>query len=215
MKKQNNKGSLTVESVFILIYIIGIVFLLVHISSNIYQKVYMQAIADEAVEMVQRNWGNTARDFETGSIELSESILTTPLYFILDGAARELVESQVEDYINNILKSNSYSVFSNDKHSLEVECDITKFLIRKKIKITITDSNKSAFGVYRKIFGLPEESVQKVEAEGVLLNPTEYIRNLDLAADLLLTTKYGGITAEHATEWRDKLLDCVGEFFND
>ena len=65
MKKLiNDKGSLTIESILIMIYVIGIVFLLIHLSNDIYQKVYMQALADEAVEMAQRYWTNTGKNFK-------------------------------------------------------------------------------------------------------------------------------------------------------
>lgn len=56
MNCNSQKGSLTVEAMIIMVYVIGIIFLMIHISNSLYQKVYLQSVADEAVEMAQRSW---------------------------------------------------------------------------------------------------------------------------------------------------------------
>ncbi len=196
-----------------MVYVIGIIFLMIHISNSLYQKVYLQSVADEAVEMAQRSWKNPTGNFVTGEVS-AEGVLKSPLYFKLNNSVTGSVEANVRAYLNRrINNSKSYEIFPNDTHALEINCELKNYVLHKSIHVTITDTNKTAFAGFRKLFGLSEENILTIEAEGVLHDPTEYIRNLDLAADIILTTKVGGDVVNTATEWRDKMMGHVEEFF--
>lgn len=212
---RNNKGSLTVESAIVLIYVIGVVFMLVHMAHGIYQQAYMQAIADEAVEMGQRYWLNPAKAFTTGVISETETqnILYTPLYRYPYDAFENKKETMVEAYIWSRLQGQSYEIFKYDgQDGIEVECKTKDFVMYKKITVTIKDTKKSPFRAFRRLFLLPENRVIEVKAEGVIHDPAEYIRTLDLSKDLILETQAGQDAAEKMGEWRDKLSEYLGKW---
>jgi len=211
---KENKGSLSVESVIVMIYIIGVVFILVHIAHGIYQHGYMQIVSDEAVEMGQRHYLNMHKELITGSIEDPRKILDAPLYRYPYDSSQTKTEDMVEAYVSTKLKQNpSYVVFEKDMGSnISIDCNIENYIVYKKITLNITETKESTFGYWRKLFGLSENQSLSVTTQGVIQNSAEYIRTLDLSNDLILETEVGQNGMDQVNEWRDKLDECLNKW---
>lgn len=210
---RDQRGSLTVEATIMMIYVIGIVFMMVYIANGLYQRTYLQALANEASEMASRHYMLNFADYQTGYIsELDSSkVLEAPLYFTKSSTLMVDTISETEAFVKKrTSNSGAYDLFNKEgKHQLKVTCKIQDKIIYKRTEVTIEDTSKSPFAFFLRLFGLSEDETLVVEAVNVVDNPDTFIRNLDLAGDLIRETELGESTMENVEVWRQNLRSLL------
>ncbi len=94
-----------------------------------------------------------------------------------------------EDNFRSFFRSMAGVMFFDSGENIEITADSTNFVIYKSIKATATQTVRPAISFA--MIGLPDAITIEVTGEVVVTDGDEFIRNIDLAVDLLSDTKLG------------------------
>jgi hypothetical protein len=208
---KNIKGSLTIEAAVIVPTVLLCLIALIYICLIMYQQVYLQSVANTAAERGASAWSNPSKDMFIGQIK-AEDFKNVSLYWRLAevlpiGNASKAKKSKVEEYVRYSLKK--YSLFGKGPDNKEVinsgeskltaTCDVDDCIIYKKVLVSVTEEYSIPLGgSLLKAFGFNDKFTLKAEAQAVVNEPAEFIRNTDFVVDTIreLDTKGGGTLTE-------------------
>lgn len=230
---KNKKGSFTIEAAVVVPTVLLCLIALIYICLLMYQQVYLQSVANTAAERGAANWSNASMDMYIGRIKESDFKNVSLYWRLVDilplGKASEAKKSRVEDYVKYSLKQ--YSLFGkglDDKEiinsregKLSVNCDICDYIIYKKVLVSVAEEyNIPLGGSLLKAFGFSSGFTLKADAEAVVNEPAEFIRNTDFVVDTIreYDQKGGGTLTETwnkvngtFSNLSGKLKDFLGE----
>ena len=187
MRRGSNheKGSMVVEASFIMPIVIVCIFVLIYMGLLLYQKAYIQAIADKTSERGAVLWNNAAKNMEIGAVKknnLDKSGLYRDLGFLDSNknikleSIKKFAEQRLGRF--NILGKTG----SNDINIVKVE--LKDYFLYKKIVVTIRETYKIPIGSLLKIFGGGDRYTIEVKSEAIIDQPAELIRNSDFLIDI-------------------------------
>ncbi|MBN4056583.1 MAG: hypothetical protein COA82_12040 [Alkaliphilus sp.] len=170
LKKELEKGSLTVELSLLLPIVILTIALTIFIALILYQQVYITTVANSAVNRGAMLFSNPNIDIETGG--LTENDLSTNVYPMLIMTTE--IEEMIKDYVNT--KLNEYALLPC--MGREIEITYTNHFVYKKLEVTIASKyNVPSF------LGLKEGLIIKAHAEARISEPEQFIRDIDFLGD--------------------------------
>jgi hypothetical protein len=210
--KNNTKGSITVEAAIVFPIICLAIFAVIYICMLLYQRAYIQAIADMAVKRAAVTWDNSRKDIVNGFVkktEMGESGLLG-LYSDLIGINTKSKEGNLKRYIN--AKINTYDVLKSWKGIVDVKYD--NYIIYKKLNVIITQKYEIPLGEMLTIFGLDKYYTIQVKSNAVINDPKTVIDNVDFILEV--AEEYGLTDNAFVSKWQENMGsmgDKINEFF--
>lgn len=179
------KGSMVVEASFIMPIVIVCVFILIYIGLLLYQKAYIQTIADKTAERGAAFWNNGAKNMEIGAVtvdNLDKAGLYRNLGF-LDTNKDIKLDSIKKFALQRLGQFNVLDKLDvNGMNAVNVE--LNDYYLYKKLSVTIKEIYKIPVGKLLKIFGGGDSYTIEGKAEVIINEPVELIRNSDFIIDV-------------------------------
>lgn len=180
MQISSRDGSMVVEASLVFPIVFLVIIAVIYFCMIIYQKAYIQSLADMAVERGAAVWNNPTKDISIGSVTKS-NINSGGLYWRLFDLSRQDKEERVREYIKERLER--YSVFGFTVPP-EVNVKINDHIAYKVLEVSIDAKYKIPVGGVLKMFGLSEVYNVSARTSAVINEPAEFIRNTDFALDM-------------------------------
>ena len=177
-KSFDEKGSIVVEASLVFPIVFLAIIVIIYTCLLIYQKTYIQSLADMAAERGAAIWSNPAKEISSGRVS-KEELKSGGLYWrIFDLKSPERIKN-IEEYLKK--KLNAYNVLGSFR---TVKVEIQDCIIYKKLVVSINDTYRIPVGKLLRIFGLEENYNVFVKSEAVINEPVEFIRNTDFTLDI-------------------------------
>jgi len=173
-----NRGSITVEASLVFPLVVLIVFGVMYISMLLYQQSYAQAVADSAACYGAAAFNNSGRDIETCGL-LQKDLSRDGIYWRLYDSKKRQKQDKTGGYVDRHL--DEYNIL-NGIQSVDVE--IQDMVVYKKLRVNIECRHRIPIGRLLKLVGMSEYYTIHTEAEAVLNDQAEFIRNTDFIIDL-------------------------------
>ncbi|MGV8146184.1 MAG: TadE family protein [Alkaliphilus sp.] len=183
LKKELEKGSLTVELSLLLPIVILAIALTIFIALFLYQQVYVTSVANSAVNRGAMFLNNPDMDIETGRV--SENELCTYLYSVF--AMTYEVEEKIKEYINIML--DEYALLPCMERKIKIE--YTNHFVYRRLHITIESRYDMPSFLSARFLGLGDGLVMIAQAEARINEPEQFIRDVDFLRDKINSLQSG------------------------
>lgn len=177
---RSDRGSFTVEAALVFSAVFLCILVLIYMCLLMYQQVYIQALADRAVQRGAAVWNNPEKDIEMGRVRKSD-LSAGGLYWRFIDAKEEEKLDRLEKYIEDRLST--YGILNNVNQN-PIHVKMKNYVLYKKLEVNIENKYKIPIGNLLKVFGLEEYFVVNVNAQAVISEPVEFIRNTDFILDI-------------------------------
>lgn len=211
-RKPWQKGGMVVEAAIVVPVVVLSLIAVIYMALILYQRAYLQSLADKTAKQAALMWNDSAKDFETGR--------PGPPDADGDGLYWRIFDRKKEDKVRKILEyadenSESRSLFKG--RGIRTYVEVVDYAVYKKLVVTVEDSYQIPIGKLLSIFGMGDSLSIKVTSEAVLNEPAEFIRNTDFIFDIEreLEHKNPGIgnLAEKTRNVMNKIKDWLIDFF--
>ena len=181
-------GKIIVETAIIFPLVFLAVIAVLYICMILFERAYMQSLADLAVQRGAILWKNQEKDIMLGSID-KEDLKRGGLYWQLIDFQNKEKKQKVEDFILQRMVQHKL-IMPAERPTIFI--DSQSFIAQNKLNVKIERKFKIPPGRLLKIFGITPFYTISVKAEAVIDQPSEFIRNTDLILDIEkdLETKY-------------------------
>jgi len=200
------KGSIVVEAAIVVPVIILSLIAIIYISFLVFQKAYLQSLADTTAKKGADFWKNRYSNIETGRDYkiIPEGM---ELYWWIYDTSNEEKKTKLESYLEN--RAGRYSIIKAADRKAYVS--LLNYVIGKKVKVVIEESYIIPGADFLKVFGIKNVYKIKAVSESVISDPDELIRNVDLLIDVEreLEEKYPGLK-----NTGDKIRSIVKDMHN-
>ncbi len=196
--KSNNKGSFVVEASIVFPIVVFVVFLVIYICFVLYQQVCLQAVANEAAQLGSANWNNIILFKSSFADVVSIDELNddnSGLYWRILDPNKDFKIEIINEYLEQKLKINEQSEDGDlekniymdvkSKDNIEINVKLDDFFVHKELIVQISKNFKTPFDKFKEIFGFKEGFCITVQAQSVINEPTELIRNTDFIFDIV------------------------------
>jgi len=202
----HSKGSIAVEAAIVVPTVILSLIAIIYISFLVFQRAYLQLLADRTAERGAHFWRNRYSNIETGR-DYKISPEGMELYWWLWDTSNEEKRIKVESYLES--RAGRYSIIKAADRKASV--NLLNYVIGKKVRVVIEESYIIPGADFLKVFGIKNVYKIKAVSESVISDPDELIRNVDLLIDVEreLEEKYPGLK-----NTGDKIRSIVKDMHN-
>lgn len=189
------KGSTTIEAALIVSALLIILMALIFSFTLMYQKVYLRSCAAEIAEEAAQLW---VEDNSLYYRIYEDSYLFGDKEFYLTGTGNlslEDTDPQGGNFyerkfarINGLIIENLKKTLRNPEKT-SITINYHNNLLSRSITITLKQEMAIPFGGLRRFFGGQENFTISESSKAVVTDPTEYIRNIDLALEYATRVK--------------------------
>ncbi len=150
----------------------------IYICILLYQKAYIQSLADMTVNRGCATWSNPEKDTAFGGVDKT-SLGEGGLYWRLFDLKRPERVRKLEEYIES--RQGAFSILGS---TADTSIEVRDYIVYKKLTVSIEDRYRIPMGGLLRVFGLGEDFTVSSRAEAVINEPVEFIRNTDFIMDL-------------------------------
>ncbi|MGE5473680.1 MAG: TadE/TadG family type IV pilus assembly protein [Ignavibacteriales bacterium] len=175
-----NEGKLVVETAIIFPLVFLTVIAVLYICMILFEKAYLQSLADLAAQRGSVMWRNQKKDIMLGSVN-KDDLKKGGLYWQLIDLNNKEKEQKIRNYILARLGRHKL-LMPAEKPNISVKG--RSLIAQNKLEINIERKYKIPPGRVLKILGMTPYYTICVKSEAVIDQPTEFIRNTDLVFDI-------------------------------
>lgn len=191
-QKNNQDGYLTIEVTMIFSVLFFSLIFILFMGMVLYQHVNLQSLAVRSSERGSVIYSSRVKDMSSGVKTLDDFLIRDPYRNVpfMDSGTKDDYQAVLNTYINenlgrkDIIKGN----ISNRGNYVEVE----DYLIEKRIKVNIQGSYKMPVDSIAEMFGQKGPFTVNTTAVSAVTDTPDFIRNVDLAMDVIRQTKVFG-----------------------
>ncbi len=216
------KGSMTVEASVVVPCVLLVLAALIYICLILYQQAYIQSVASTAAERGASAWNNVSKDMYMEQVDSGE-LNSNPLYWRLTEGLSTDMRREKTDKVNKFVRYSiaRYSLLGKrpdadytqyNLKNLTVKCVLKDCAIYKRLEVKVAEKYDLPFKAWLKPFGMGGEFYISASAGAFINEPAEFIRNTDLAADLV--REAGGKAGEKPGEVTEKIDDIFSGLSN-
>ena len=176
----SKNGKIVVEIAIIFPLVFLAVIAVLYICMILFERAYMQSLADLAVQRGSIIWIDQDKDIMIGSLD-KEDMKKGGLYWQLIDFQNSEKEQKVKDYILGRLAQHKL-LMPAEKPEISVASQ--SLFAQSKLDVSIERKFKIPPGRLLKMLGMTPYYTISVKAEAVIDKPSEFIRNTDLVLDI-------------------------------
>lgn len=193
MKRKNNQdGYLTIEVTMVFSVLFFSLIFILFMGMVLYQHVNLQSLAVRASERGSVIYSSRVKDMSSGVKTLDDFLIRDPYRNVpfMDNGTKDDYKTVMNTYINENLGRRDIikGTISNRGNYVEVE----DYLIEKRIKVNIQGSYKMPVDSIAEMFGRKGPFSVNTTAVSAVTDTPDFIRNVDLAMDVIKQTKVFG-----------------------
>ena len=172
-----------------------------------YQNVNLQSVAVQASERGSVVYSSRVEDMSTGVKTLDDFLIRDPYRNVpfMDNGNKADYAAIINTYINGQLGKRDIisGQVKNSGNYVEVE----DYLIEKRIKVNVQADYKMPVDGIAEMFGKKGPFAIDTTAVSAVIDSPDFVRNVDLATDVIRQTKVFG----KAQDGYQKIRDALGE----
>jgi len=197
----NNKGAATIEIAIIFPIVIGIILVFLNLSFDMFKEIYLESYLEKALVELKENYYG----------KLEKNTWDKSIYRSITQINNRGEEEKIKGFVDNYLEENMHLKDTIFLKELISNISVKSNLASKEITVEIVENSKELFNT-DEIFKYDKEI--KVNKSITLINKTEFIRNTDLAEEILMSFDVFSEAVEKVKEIKEKLykrIDGVSE----
>lgn len=194
--KTKQKGSFTIEATIVISAMLIALCAVMYAFMIMYQNVVIIYAASYGAQQGARSWVNSGISLD-GSIRGYNSEIYSGVVEVFGGDLVNTKKQNIKAAVNEKLKM---SVFSTD--SAIVKIDFENNILQRKVIVDIKQTIPIPFSEIVKFFNHGEAFALKAKMEATIVEPAEYIRNIDYAVEWICSIgKWLGGYADKAAQY--------------
>lgn len=207
MKQLNNltkdsRGYAVVEATILFPIIFMIFAGLVLLSMYLPTRMVLQQATQFAATAMATEEADTWLDFDEDSMEYTWGLTRADLPNVYIALIMSFIKGDAQGTAETIVRNIEEKGIVDRPGTLEVECEVTNYVVYKEIKVTATRS--LPMPVDLSFVQFPTEIPITVTSTAIVQNGDEFVRNMDIAADFV----------DYLEKEYDLPFDKLGEYVN-
>lgn len=190
--KNSQDGYLTIEVTMVFSVLFFSLIFILFMGMVLYQHVDLQSLAIRASERGSVIYSSRIKDMSTGIKTLDDFLIRDPYRNVpfMDNGTKDDYKTILNTYINENLGRRDIirGTATNSGNYVEVE----DYLIEKRIKVNIQGNYKMPIDSIAEMFGQKGPFTVNTTAVSAVTDTPDFIRNVDLAMDVIKQTKVFG-----------------------
>lgn len=202
---KNQDGYLTIEATIVFSTVFFSLIFILFMGMVLYQEVNAQSLAVRASERGSVIYSSRVSDMTTGVKKLEDFKNHDPYRNVplIDGSAKKNYTSIVNTYVAEGL--GKYNVLNGSVNNIGNYTQVEDYLIAKKIKVNIQSSYKMPVDSIAEMFGKKGPFDVNTTAVSAVVDAPDFVRNVDLAMDVVKQTSVFGSVESGYNKIRDAL----------
>ena len=198
-------GYLTIEATIVFSALFFSLIFILFMGMVMYQNVNLQSVAMRASERGSVVYSSRVKDMSTGVKTLDDFLIRDPYRNVpfMDSGSKADYAAIINTYINGQLGKRDIisGQVKNSGNYVEVE----DYLIEKRTKVNIQADYKMPVDGIAEMFGKKGPFAIDTTAVSAVIDSPDFVRNVDLATDVIRQTKVFGKAQEGYQKIRDAL----------
>lgn len=203
--KAENEGYMTVEAAMVFSVLFFSLIFILFMGMVLYQEVNLQGLAVRASERGSVIYSSRVSDMSSGTKTLSDFLIRDPYRNVpfMDSGKKSDYTSVINTYINQNL--GKYDVISGEVRNSGNYVTIEDYLIEKRVKVTIQSGYQLPVDSIAEMFGQDGPFEVSTSAVSAVVDSPDFVRNVDLAMDVVKQTKVFGTVEKGYNNIRDAI----------
>lgn len=202
---EKQDGYLTIETTMVFSALFFSLIFILFMGMVMYQNVNLQSVAVQASERGSVVYSSRVKDMSTGVKTLDDFLIRDPYRNVpfMDSGSKADYAAIINTYINGQLGKRDIirGQVKNSGNYVEVE----DYLIEKRIKVNVQADYKMPVDGIAEMFGKKGPFAIDTTAVSAVIDSPDFVRNVDLATDVIRQTKVFGKAQEGYQKIRDAL----------
>lgn len=203
--KTEKEGYMTVEAAMVFSVLFFSLIFILFMGMVLYQEVNLQGLAVRASERGSVIYSSRVSDMSSGMKTLDDFLIRDPYRNVpfMDSGKKSDYTSVINTYINQNL--GKYDVISGEVHNSGNYVEIEDYLIEKRVKVTIESGYRLPVDSIAEMFGQDGPFEISTAAVSAVVDSPDFVRNVDLAMDVVKQTEVFGAVEEGYNKIRDAI----------
>lgn len=203
--KSESDGYITVEAAMVFSVLFFSLIFILFMGMVLYQEVNLQGLAVQASERGSVIYSSRVSDMAAGTKTLEDFLIRDPYRNVpfMDNGKKSDYTSVINTYINQNLGNRD--VISGEVHNSGNYVAIEDYLIEKRVKVTIESGYRLPVDSIASMFGQEGPFEVHTAAVSAVVDSPDFVRNVDLAMDVVKQTKVFGPVEEGYNKIRDAI----------
>ena len=189
----NQDGYLTIETTMVFSVLFFSLIFILFMGMVMYQNVNLQSIAVQASERGSVVYSSRVSDMSTGVKTLDDFLIRDPYRNVpfMDSGSKEDYASIINTYINGQMGRRDI-IRGETKNSGDF-VEVEDYLIEKRIRVNIRSDYQMPVNSISEMFGKRGPFTVDTTAVSAVIDSPDFVRNVDLAMDVIKQTDvFGG-----------------------
>lgn len=200
--RRDTRGYAVVEATILFPIIFMIFAALVLLAMYLPTRMVLQQATQYAATAMATEEADTWLDFDEDAMEYTWGLKREDLPNVYVALFKAFTKGDGQDVAETIVENIEGKSLVSHQGDLEVQCDITNYIVYKEIVVTATRT--IPMPVDLSFVNFPSEIPVTVSSAAIVQNGDEFVRNMDIAADFV----------EYLGEKYDLPFDKLGEYIN-
>lgn len=195
-KIKNEDGYLTIETTMVFSVLFFSLIFVMFMGMVMYQNVNLQSIAVQASERGSVVYSSRVKDMSTGVKTLDDFRIRDPYRNVpfMDSENKADYTAIINTYING--KMGKRDIISGEVKNSGNYVEVEDYLIEKRIKINIQSNYSMPIDAIAEMFGKKGPFEIDTTAVSAVTDSPDFVRNVDLAMDVMKQTEIFGSAQE-------------------
>lgn len=198
-------GYITVEATMVFSVLFFSLILILFMGMVLYQEVNLQGLAVQASERGSVIYSSRVSDMASGTKTLEDFLIRDPYRNVpfMDNGKKSDYTSVINTYINQNLGKRD--VITGEVLNSGKYVTIEDYLIEKRVKVTIESDYRLPVDSIAAMFGQEGPFHVHTAAVSAVVDSPDFVRNVDLAMDVVKQTKVFGPVEDGYNKIRDAM----------
>ncbi len=198
-------GYLTIEATIVFSALFFSLIFILFMGMVLYQNVNLQSVAVQASERGSVVYSSRVKNMSTGVKTLDDFLIRDPYRNVpfMDSGSKADYAAIINTYING--QMGERDIISGQVKNSGNYVEVEDYLIEKRIKVNVQADYKMPVDGIAEMFGKKGPFAIDTTAVSAVIDSPDFVRNVDLATDVIRQTKVFGKAQEGYQKIRDAL----------
>ena len=203
--RTQKKGYLTIEASIVFSAVFCSLIIILFMGMVLYQEVNLQSLAVRTSERGSVIYSSRVTDMKTGVKTLDDFTHRDPYRNVpfIDGGNKEDYKNLLNSYVAGNV--GQFNVISGEIQNRGNYVTVEDYLIAKRVKVNSKGGYQMPADSIAKMFGREGPFVVNTTATSAVMDSPDFVRNVDLAMDVVKQTSVFGRVEEGYNKIRDAL----------
>ena len=205
-KLKAEQGYLTIEATMVFSVLFFSLIFILFMGLVLYQNVNVQSVAIQASERGSIIYSSRVSDMSKGVKTLDDFLIRDPYRNVpfMDGGGKAEYSAIINKYIDENLGRRD--IIRGETENKGDYVEVEDYLIAKRVKVNIKSGYKMPVDSIAEMFGKKGPFEIDTTAVSAVTDPADFVRNVDIAADVMKQTKIFGSVQKGYQAIKDAIM---------